>query len=439
MANETSSFSRGLMSRPRWFSLGVFTCGLLVFGYRGWDGRRSLMALDVVFVQQSLDPSNPFSGINTPLGQFYVLRQFSGYLHTVARVLVELFGLAPLTTFPILTYVTSTLIWAGCGWALFLCVRPLAGALAGSVSAVSFTLLPPSNIILLAQLNALQWPMLVACIVLVATNFEPRSRPGRAAYLTLLFFTAASAALGFIPLLMLSWRWLLHRRRNFTLWLGVSMAIPYSAQVFAYLRQPGRRAEDLNPISQLVREAAYIPKVLLAGPLRGEVSDSLSFGATALLVVILVGLLSIVVGAILLLKDSDRRRSLTIAELIIVGSLSGVISVVLNGNLNHQYLMIPLTTLWTAVILSVHRLLGDPTRRHLGQLGTLFAVAVFVFSGIGTWKPALHDPFFVAPRPASLDESLGRAKAQCAISPEAIVDASGTGLALPCNIVITLR
>ena len=417
----------------------AFIFSLLVFGYRGWDGHRAIMPLDVVFVQQSLDPSNPFSGVNTPFGQFDLLRQFSGYLHTVVRVFVELFELAPFSIYPVLTFTTSTVIWAGCAWAVFLAVRSVAGPVAGLVGSAAFALLPASNIILLAQLNALQWPMLVASVILIATNFEPRSTLGKLLYLGFLFLLAANAALAFIPMAMLGWRLVLRWNLRDTTKRLTAMCIPYAVQVFAYIRQPGRRAEELNPLAQLFQEMYYIPKTLLPGFLRGAVDGRLSVVASALLLLIAVGFTATVIGAIRTSQPKDQRFDRVVVELIVIAVLSGVFSVVMNGNLNHQYLMIPMTCLWVAVIMSVERLHHVPEYRHFGQITALFALGVFVFSSVATWDKDLRDPFFSPPGLADLSSSLQRAQELCVVSPDDRVDTSGTGLVLPCEIVMTLR
>ncbi len=429
---------RSLLDKPRVVSFFCFVASVGVFGYRGWDSRQVLMPLDVVFVQQSLDPSSPFSGINTPFGQFDLLRQFSGYLHSVARLLVELFELAPLTAFSYLTFVTATLIWSFCSWSLFVAVRLVADSTSGFAAAMALCLLPSSNIILLGQLNALQWPLLVASIVLIVTEWRPLSRFSTVAFFTLLFITSASAALAFILLLLiaLQFRTLGWARIK---WPVTAVAIPYVAQIVAYLRQPGRRAEELNPVSHLIQEMAYIPKVLLPGPLRGAVDERLG-----MLGVVLLGSILLAFGFLLSATFRSFRRASdptvrSIASFPVVAVFSGSISVVLNGNLNHQYLMIPLTCFWLTIILCINRLVTVPTMRHWGQMATVIAFAVFVFSGIASWKKGYSDEFFDPPALARLDYSLQEAKEACELNPGSVVDASGTGLKLPCDIVLTLR
>jgi hypothetical protein len=417
----------------------VFLSGFVILAYRGWNGRQALMPLDVVFVQQSLDPSTPFWGVSTPAGQFDVLRQFSGYLHTVVRVFVELFELAPFTAFPALTFTTSTIIWASCGWAICFAVKSIGGTASGVIAAAAFALLPASNIILLAQLNALQWPMLVSAVILIASNVEPRSRAGRVTYLIFLFTVASNAALAFIPIAMLGWRSLVGSNKRLVQQRLLAMCVPYVIQIITHVRQPFRRAEDLNPTAQLFQEVLYIPKMLLPGSLREGVSDALSVKATIILLVFTLGLLGTVVGACVLTRRAKSPQRRVSAELLIVGTLSGVISVVMNGNLNHQYLMIPLMCWWVTIILSIYTLIGSARVRHLGQLAAAFGVGVFIFSSITTWNKDIDDPFFSPPGLANLSVSLERAQASCAANMFGREDVSGTGLVLPCEIVVTLR
>ncbi len=424
-------------------ALGVFFAVGAVFAYRGWAARDQMMYLDEIFVGEALQPRLVvFRGFTNEWGETVFLQPFSGYLHTVVRALIELILLGPLSHYPTWTFALSTMVWTWCALLLYFAVRNLVGVTGGVLAALLFPLLHASNIILLGQLNALQWPMLVAAVVAVATDFTPRTKFGSFIYAVFLVATALNAALAFIPLLMLGWRVLVFpkRRKRRDLVYFMLMAAPYTLQVMSYRGQHIRVVDGRNPCSYMWNEISYIPKLLLPGHLRGSVIDNLTPAALLLLIGFLIVLVAIVVVGIVIHIRSSRRVAGMIIELMLVSVVTAILSVYLNGNLNHQYVLIPTMTAWVAVIIALHGILHSTRWKMWGQWATMGAVGIFVFSTVGLWQNGYSDPFFEPTTGTQLDGAIEKTQSWCINKDdEDLINLTGYSINLPCHVIRELR
>jgi hypothetical protein len=402
-----------------------------------------MMYLDEIFAGEALRPLLvEFRGFTTAWGETIFLQPFSGYLHTVVRAIIELILLGPLSHYPTWTFTLSTVAWSGCALLMYFAVKDVVGMAAGALSALLFPLLHASNIILLGQLNALQWPMLVAAVIAIATDFTPRTKFGSVLYAVFLVATSLNAALAFIPLLLLGWRVLAlpKRRKWHDLTYFVLMAAPYSLQVLSYRSQRIRVVDGRNPWSYMWNEIGYIPKLLLPGPLRGSVTDDLSLATLSLLIAFLVVLVATIVLGLLVHFRSSQRVARMIIELIAVSVATAILSVYLNGNLNHQYVLIPTVTAWVAVIIALHGILHSPRWKTWGQWATMVAVGIFVFSSVGLWKNSYSDPFFEPTAGTQLDEAIERTQNWCINKDEEdLINLTRYSINLPCHVIRELR
>ena len=401
------------------------------------------MYLDEIFVEEALRPTVIyFRGFTDAFGETVFLHPFSGYLHTVVRGVAELILLGPLTAYPIWTFLFATSVWSLCAWSIFLAVREVAGPTAGVFAALSLALLHASNLILLGQLNAVQWPMLVACVITIALDYRPRSKVGTVAYPLLLVATSLNAALAFIPIAMLGWRVLaLPRRKNLRDAVHfLLMVVPFTLQLLTYYGQQIRTVDGRNPWWYMWREIAYVPTLLLPGSFRESTQDVLSGWRLVLLLVFLFGIVATVVtGALVNLKD-ERRTSRLLVELSLVAVAASIISVYFNGNLNHQYVLIPFVSAWTAVVVAASSMLRHGSLRPWGQVASMGAVFIFVYSSIGLWKNDFHDSFFGPPQRIDLTVAIEEARSWCVNKDDDDeIFLTSYSILLPCKLIRELR
>ncbi len=436
----------GFFSRPwgrRLVSAAVLVATFGIFTYRGWNARNRLMYLDEIFIEEALRPTVIyFRGFTDAFGETVFLHPFSGYLHTVVRAMTELILLGPLTNYPTWTFLFSTTMWTLSAWLIFLAVRNVAGQIPGVLVALSFALLHASNLILLGQLNAVQWPMLVACVITIILDYRPRTRLGMITYPILLVATSLNAALAFIPIALLGWRVLaLPRRKQ---WRDavhfLLMTVPFTLQLLTYYGQQIRTVDGRNPWWYMWREISYIPALLLPGSLRGSTQEVLSGWSLALLLALAAILVLTMISGVMVSARSHRKTTRILLELVFVAISASIISVYFNGNLNHQYVLIPFVSVWTAIIISMSSLLRRDTLRHWGQAAAFGAVFIFVFSSVGLWKGDFQDSFFGNKPGIDLREAIKSARHMC-INKESDEEVFLTGysILLPCEVISGLR
>lgn len=401
----------------------VLATALVVFGYRGWDAHSWLMYLDVVFVKGALAPDIVHGGIRGALDPLGLLNSFSGYIHLVARALAELFTSVSFDLTPTLTWMSATVVWAGAAWLVFVAVATAGrSVIAGVAAATAVVLHPASNIILLGQLNALQWPMLLACTIVAVTGYRPHSAWGRRLLLALFVATALNAALMVLVIVMLTIGFLLDRSRRFTGLLLAVSAAPFILQIVTYFGQEARQVKS-RELADLLRELLYAPQILVPGSLRNDVSSTPGALGLVLLILFWVSLIGGLVFAVVRLRREMPDHARLVVALTATGLVFLIVSVVLNGNLNHQYLVVPYGCWWAACAVAFSALVGRPATQLVGQLATIAAVGIFTFGAIPQVGKHLHDPFFVQPYIGEWSSTLESARVECG-------DRAETGLML---------
>lgn len=414
--------------------LVVFVVALTVFAYRGWDARDWLMYLDEVFVQHAVDPAVVYGGIRGAIDPLGLTNSFSGYIHFVPRVLAEIYTSLSLGAYPFATWITASLTWSMTAWVIFVAIATAARSqVAGLVAAAAFVLHPASNVILLGQLNALQWPMLLACTVIAITMYRPTTRVAQVGIFLLFILTALSAALSFLIIALLLIASITPTSRRYALSLTVATSIPFLFQLLTYFGQDTRIVES-HAWADLVREASYALQIVVPGGLREGVASSPDSLATALIIIswlVLAGTLTVAV-------IRARTVGVDITRMILMfmgaGSVFLVVSVYFNGNLNHQYLVVPYGCLWSAVAISCSLLLRQSDTRHIGQWAALVAIGIFSFSATPLLNKSLKDPFFVQPFVGDWASVVDDARAECLVQGGEFVHPEGTSdtFSLPC-------
>jgi hypothetical protein len=418
------------------FHLGVVGIAVAIFAYRGWDARSWLMYLDEVFVKHAIDPDVTHGGIRGSLDPAGLLNSFSGYIHLAPRVLAEFFTRS-IDAYPMWTWLTATMVWSASAWVVFAAIADVSeSAIAGSAAAAAVILGPASNVILLGQLNALQWPLLLACAIIIATRFQPRARWAQYGIVALFVLTALSAALSFLLIAVLAVTALYGTTRQFSRVLLAATAVPFGLQVITYLGQDSRQVES-HAITDLAREFLYAFQIVVPSGFRSGVESPPSALGAVLILVFWSTFSSALVFAVRQLKSHAPKRTNAIVMLTLSGLLFLLVSVYLNGNLNHQYLVVPFGCLWSALAIASSSLTSRPATRLVGQLIALVAVGFFSFSAAPLVGKNLHDPFFVQPYVGNWSQALDDAQMQCRDLVDGDVHITGASemFTLPCNAI----
>ena len=127
-------------------------------------------------------------------------------------------------------------------------------------------------------------------------------------------------------------------------------------------------------------------------------------------------------------------------ELSLVTVATSIISVYFNGNLNHQYVLIPYVSAWTAVVVAANSMLRHGSLRPWGQVASMGAVFIFVYSSVGLWKNDFGDSFFSQPQRIDLTEAIREARSSCVNKDDATeIFLTSYSILLPCDLIRELR
>jgi hypothetical protein len=392
------------------------------------------MYLDAVFVKHALAPDVVHGGIRGALDPLGLLNSFSGYVHLVARSLAELFTTLSLDLTPTMTWLIATVVWSGAAWIVGVSVASASSSVvAGVATAAAFVFHPASNIILLGQLNALQWPMLLACTIVAATAYRPRSLWGRWGIVALFVATALNAALTFLVIGVLLVALVQGKSRRFTAMLLAATTIPYVVQILTYFGQDARQVKS-REVADVLRELFYGPQIVVPGSLRNGVDAAPETLGLVLIVAFWIVMIGIVATTVIRLRRSNAHNARLVAFLAAIGVVFLAVSVVLNGNLNHQYLVVPYGCWWSAVAVACSSMLRGSATRRTGQLFTMVAVGIFAFAAVPQLGKHLHDPFFVQPYVGDWSSTLDSARDECsARSADGLSSGSSALPWLPCH------
>jgi hypothetical protein len=399
----------------------AFVAVAAISGYRGSAASGWAMYLDEVFLEQALFPDPQRGGLRDALDPLALFRSFSGYLHVVVRAAAALLSSMPLVWWPVLVFAVTTLAWAGCGTAIAWAVRSATGSRgAGTLAAAAFALSPFANVILLGQLNALQWPMLATAAVVVGSGSRPATKRGWIALGAFIAVLSLNAALAVLIVALLAVRCVMAPRRDLGLLLAAG--VPFVLQVGAYVSQAARTAVA-EPATAQLGELSHALQMVVPSALRKEYGYDPSLWQTA---VALAWWTVVLAAGWVLLRRAGRGTRTRAAWMLSAGSVFLVVSVVLNGGLNHQYLAVPTTCLVAAGV--------DAVASARRRLPSIVLVLAFLFSSVTMWPRTLHDTFFEQPPIFDWRSELHDAKRQCE-RPDDVVTVFRTTrpLRVPCS------
>jgi hypothetical protein len=381
------------------------------------------MYLDDVFVQHAVYSDVEYTGLRGTVDPLGVLRSFSGYLHVIARLGAAAFSWVGLASLPLLVWSFATLTWAGCSaiiaWAIAgSSGRPSAGFAAGLL----FALAPSSNIILLGQLNALQWPMLAAGTVVALSGTRPMTRVGKLALGSFFVALVLNAALSFLVLAILAVRSFRGRSAAAERRLLVLPVLAFLAQIWAYLRQDAREVEG-HSLHSLINEFAYALHTFVPSSIRWPYGNAVTaanwfVAGTWWLVVFLALAWSI--------RAVDRTIRRRVGSYLAIAAVFLGLGIGMNGNLNHQYLVVPTICLIVAAV--------EATYASRSRVAVTAFVITFTIASAGLLPRTLNDSFYSQPFIGNWHSALMRARSSCAqLDDIVIIPGTSRPLRVPCS------
>lgn len=332
-------------------ALGLVTAFVsgTIFLIRGRDYRPAIWGDDELLVEHALHRQAPIGRLHfiDPIG---LLDPFAGYLVVILRITARVLSFGDIGNFPVRAFWFSSFAWTGVATIIALlmsrCTRPFIGFLSAlTVATMSF-----SNLVMLAQVNTIYIPAVLAVIIAVVTRQYPRTRILQVVtcvIFALVTLTSITTIIAFGYLL-----WLVYIRaksvqiieRRLVWVIGGSLIL----QVLSY-----------QPRGRVITPSRFLHEILLSfnafAPqfIREQILESKSVIENILLYGFPIVLGTTVFILVRLGKHSERRAQVEIAKaFFLLASILICLLIAGNGWLNSHYLFIPTGLFWIGVIIT---------------------------------------------------------------------------------------
>lgn len=332
----------------RVFFILLTSISLVVYGIRGAEYRRDLWGDDLELYLHATNRPSPTTGFGR-IDHLGLFDSYNNYLIAWIRAYVHLAKLGPDSNFTFNAYVLMTISFAVITSATCLVISAKTSRILALLSLGYCVFLPFSNLVILAQVNTIIWPLSLFMIVVSATRTYPTSKPGRVLVAVLFFTTALSTLTVVIALAFLGLNLIqnLKRLNRFEVML---FSVTATSVIIQWISYSPRNNPKLSLISEL-RKALYnfSPQYL-----RRSFGDPLLGFDLVIFWLIPIALLLIWIMQINLARSPNFLSVLPSLKLF-VGALILVILLIRgNGWLNTHYSFIPASMFWISLVLLFH-------------------------------------------------------------------------------------
>ncbi|MEK7411016.1 MAG: hypothetical protein AAB327_06495 [Actinomycetota bacterium] len=351
-----------------------------IFLVRGHGYRRLIWGDDELLVEHAIHRQTPFGRLHF-IDPFGILDPFAGYLIVILRLTTKFLLLWDTETFPLRAYWLSSFIWTLIAVCIALLISGLTRPYLGFLAAMAMTIMPYSNLVMLAQVNTIYMPAVLAMIIAVVTRRYPQSKGFQIvvcvafALVTLTSITTI-VVFGYLISLVFFRRHDVQLIERRLIWV---MGLALVLQLISY-----------QPRGRMISPSSFLHEFLLSSNAFAPqfVREKILEPKSAIENIILYGipiLLGITVFVLVRLGNrSECRSQINIAQhFFLIAILLLCMLIIGNGWLNSHYLFIPTGLFWIGVIL-VSDATGNSTFRYR-MLPITVVLAIFILHLSGTY------------------------------------------------------
>jgi hypothetical protein len=358
------------MSQQLFFVL-LTSIALVVYGIRGYGYRRELWGDDLELYLHATNRPTPTSGFGRfdHLGLF---DSYNNYLIVWIRAFVRLAMLGPDSHFTFNAYLLMTLSFAVITSCTCFIIGTKTSRRLALLSLGYCVLLPFSNLVILAQVNTIIWPLSLFMIVVSATRMYPNSKMGRVSIAVLFFITSLSTlttviALAFLGLNLIQSFKRLHRFE----------VLLFSVTSISFLIQWNSYSPRHNPKLSLISELHKALYNFSPQYIRRNFGTPLIGFDLVIFWLIPMALLTIWVIQANFVRLSSWLSVLSALKLFAGSFLLLFLLIHGNGWLNTHYLFIPASMFWVSFILLFHEnRQRSTTGLAIAITSSLFAISI---------------------------------------------------------------
>ena len=357
----------------RVFFVVLTSFSLVVYGVRGAGYRKEIFGDDLDLFFHAVN--RPVASGISKLDHFGLFDPYNGYLVVLLRAFTHIALIGPDTNFTLHAYLLMTVFFAVTTAGICMVVSASTSRKIALLAMGFLVFLPFSNLVILAQINTVAWPLALLMLVITATRKYPTTLIGKVLLAALFALTAMSTGTVVIAIAFLTLNLLQDFRRidKYELSLLIVTAVSFLVQWFSYTPRTNPKLPLLGELHKALYNFApqYIREKIGAS-LNGD--DQIVFWIIPLMLLII------------WLVQANFARQTNWLTVISATKLFGggfvLLSLLIRGNgwFNTHYLYIPAAMFWISLVLLFHenRRIAS-TRMTIAITGALFATT---YSGV---------------------------------------------------------
>jgi hypothetical protein len=344
---------------------------VFIYGIRGAGYRKEISGDDLDLFFHAINRPAATSVLGK-LDHFGLFDPYNGYLVVLLRAFTHIALLGPDTSFTLHAYVLMTLFFAVTTAATCSVVCTCTSRTHALFALLLCLFMPFSNLVILAQVNTVAWPLALLMMVVTATRTYPTTQSGQIVVVIVFALTAMSTGTVLIALIFLAINLAQDFRKiiRYELILLIVTAISFLIQWFSYSPRTNPKLPLLGELHKVLFN--FSPQFI-----REKIGVPLNVGEQMIFWIIPITL------SIIWLTQANHARKSGLAEIIPAVKLlfGGTILLCLlvrgNGWFNTHYLFIPASTFWISLVLLFHKNVQfRSTRKAIALTATLFATTI---------------------------------------------------------------
>lgn len=359
----------------RQFYLLLTSIAIIVYGIRGVGYRRELWGDDLELYLHATNRPAPTSTIGR-IDHFGLFDSYNNYLIMWIRAYTHLAKVGPDSNFTFNAYVLMTVSFAVITSATCLAIEAKTSRVFALLSLGFCIFLPFSNLVILAQVNTIIWPLSLFIIVISATRTYPKTKPLQILVVVIFFTTALSTLTAIIALVILGLNLIQNPKRlnKFEVLLFIATSTSMIIQWNSYVP---RNNQKLPLIGELYKALYnFSPQYI-----REKIGTSLNGDDQIIFWVIPLMLLIIWLTQVNFARQTNWSAAVSAIKLFVGGVVLLGLLVRGNGWFNTHYLFIPAAMFWVSLTLLFHQNRHEASTR----MAVFITVALFATTYSGTY------------------------------------------------------
>jgi len=360
---------------PRQFYLFLCALALVVYGVRGFGFPKSVQGDDLDLYSHAVKRIGSARGF----GRFNATEIFdpwNGYLIVLLRIFTRFVMLGDDARFTFHAFIVMTPLFAITVAGLVFIISRVTSRINALLTLAFLIFLPFSNLVMLAQVNTVAWPLALAMIVVAATRTYPQTWYGKIGLAIVFSLTTLSSGTMLIAITLLGLG-IIEGLRRINLYEITLLLVGIISFFFQWMSFTPRTNQKLPFAGELYKAMFHFSPQYL----RSKVNQPLFAEDHIILWITPIMLFIIWVVFAIETAKVDRRLVVSAVKLFGAGVLLLVLLIRGNGWFNTHYLFIPTSMFWISLALVYYG-----SRHHVSSRFALAITSVlFAVSYSGTY------------------------------------------------------